>query len=249
MENKKYYELDKIQTYINCSLDEKDNAMSTYIYNYARILEAFIKDINDLKNKENNSKAMLEEFDIIDKFKKLVISEADRCVILNRSKASPISNNKSNKENTVSKENVVSDNTIDPNEYSEIAEKIAKNVNKVINEELDKIHEENDKIYEKIYKEIDNNNVTKQKVNKSIKPKTINPKEDYNTINNKIDLSSGYEIYKKSDLSNKIDNNKTFVRDYMANPTINKEENPLDDFEFVAEAFARLISKFNKGDI
>lgn len=289
MENKKY-ELDKVLIDINSNSDTKDNNMSTYIYNYARILEAFIKDINDLKNNGYSKKRiygeMLEEFDIIDKFKKLVIGEVDRCVILNGLN-SPISDTKSNKENKV-KENTVSNNTIDLNEldmdkYGEIVE----NVNKVINEKKDNIYEEIDNtldLNELIYKygkyvdprrflyyftkkdntvpdnildmdelinkftadgkncnkDIDinkeDNNVTKQKVNEPIKPKTIKPKEEYNTINNKVTLSSVYGTCRNSDILDEFDIN-------------NKEEDPLDDFEFVAEAFARLISKFNKGDI
>ena len=248
MENKKY-ELDKVLIDINSNSDNKDNSISTYIYNYTKILEAFIKDINDLKN-SNGSK--LEEFDIIDKFKKLVISEADRCIILNRP-SSPISDNKNNKENKISdntlnamkelnnkygkhidsdrflypfnnKENTVSDNTIDLNEldldkkYGEIVD----NVNNAINESK-----------EKFYEEIDN--FVKQKVNGPIKPKTIRPKEEYNTINNKVNLSSVYGISRKFSTLDDFNNNK--------------EEDHLDDFEFVAEAFSRLISKFNKGDI
>ena len=231
MENKKYYELDKVLIDINSNSDNKDNNISTYIYNYARILEAFIKDINDLKNNACSEKRiygeMLEEFDIIDKFKKLVISEADRCIILNKP-SSPISDTKSNKENTV-KENKISDNTMDLNELINKFTADGKNYNKDI--DINK----------------DDNNVTKQKVNGPIKPKTIKPKEDYNTINNKVTLSSVYGTCRNSDLSNKIDNNTTFIRDYMANPVLEKD--PLDDFEFVAEAFSRLISKFNKGDI
>ena len=229
MENKKY-ELDKVLIDINSNSDNKDNNISTYIYNYARILEAFIKDINDLKNNACSKKRiygeMLEEFDIIDKFKKLVISEADRCIILNRP-TSPISDTKSNKENVV-KENTVSDNTMDQNKLD------IDKFNKVFNENRDNIYEEIE-------------NFIKQKVNEPIKPKTIRPKEDYNTINNKVTLSSVYGTCRNSDLSNKIDNNTTFIRDYMANPVLEKD--PLDDFEFVAEAFSRLISKFNKGDI
>ena len=245
MENKKYYELDKVQKYINCSLDEKDNSMSIYVYNYTRIIEAFIKDINDLKNKENNNGSMLEEFDIIDKFKKLVISEADRCIILNRS-SSPISDTKNNKENTVSyntvnamkelndkygkyidpdkflypfnnKENTTSNNTMDLNELINKFTADGKNCNKDID----------------INKE--DNNVTKEKVNGPIKPKTIRSNEEYNTINNKVNLSSVYGISRKFSSLDDFNNNK--------------EEDALNDFEFVAEAFSRLISKFNKGDI
>jgi hypothetical protein len=217
----KKYELDKVLIDINSNSDNKDNSISTYICNYARILEAFIKDINDLKNNACSKKRiygeMLEEFDIIDKFKKLVISEADRCIILNKP-SSPISDNKNNKENVV-KENTVSDNTMDQNKldidkFGEFTEKF----NKVFNENKDNIYEEIE-------------NFIKQKVNEPIKPKTIKPKEDYNTINNKVTLSSAYGTCRNSDTSN------------------NKENDPLDDFEFVAEAFSRLLSNFNKGDI